>query len=441
MRFSAASAALLLALPPFVSPPAAAGPISYLELARTGARLPSGSGSGASTGFDAPSMEGDRVVFVGRGRAAGDAIFLASGGTVRTLVGPSTPVPGGRPGETFRRFAGRVWIEGPHLAFTGFGDRGTIGVYAGRGGHLRVVADGSTPVPGDTRQSFTGYGLVPSTDDGKVVFEGAGSGGARGLYLERGGRLRVIVDTTTRMPGGAAATFTAVGAPAAGGGRVVFVGAGPHGAGLYTAGNGGVRKVADRATPVPGGLPGETFAGFAQSTSDPPAVGSGSVVFVAIGNRGTRGVYVERAGSLAVVADDRTRIPGGGGLFRTFLRTATDGGRAAFVGTDSALRRGLYSDLRGALVEVIAAGDDLNGREVHKIRFGPQGLSGDRLAFTVVFMDGSEAVFLADLGPSPRVASPLLYHWAVASLLVVGSLAGLLAVVAGPRRRPLRMAG
>ena len=89
-------------------------------------------------------------------------------------------------------------------------------------------------------------------------------------------------------------------------------------------------KIADSATPVPGG-------GAAFQFVQPPAIDGQDVVFA---NRvffgGTIGVYAYIDGALRVVADRSTPIPNGTGTFSTFRgRPSISDGVVAFIGYDA----------------------------------------------------------------------------------------------------------
>jgi hypothetical protein len=96
------------------------------------------------------------------------------------------------------------------------------------------------------------------------------------------------------------------------------------------------------------------------------------------------------------VADLDTPIPGGSGSFTGFSSVSTNGAHTAFLGLGSSGQAGIY--LASALTKMIAVGDLLASKTVTGLRLGRDGLSGDQLAFTAEFSDGSEGVFSVRTG-------------------------------------------
>src|SRR5262249_3051194 len=117
-------------------------------------------------------------------------------------------------------------------------------------------------------------------------------------------------------------------------------------------------KVADTATPIPGGI--GNFTAFAPNgTPSDPCIGGDNVVFFGAGSGGQQGIYARVAGTLAKVADPGTAIPGGSGVFATFTNSlsASDPciGQAPtdpailLYGTGAAGQQGIYKSIAGAL--------------------------------------------------------------------------------------------
>ncbi len=160
--------------------------------------------------------------------------------------------------------------------------------------------------------------------------------------------------------------------------------------------------VADTDTAIPGGTGNFTF--FTDTSID-----GGEVAFSgASGDLSQQGVYTDVGGSLRVVADLNTAIPGGTGNFDIFTNPSIDGGDVAFsgfgFGSGSDFEGGLYVEVGGMLFEVIAAGDTLDGKTVEVIGSGEESLSGDQVAFFAGFTDGTEGIFIATI-PEPSTAA------------------------------------
>jgi hypothetical protein len=174
--------------------------------------------------------------------------------------------------------------------------------------------------------------------------------------------------------------------------------------GVYVANAGVARVVADTTTPVPGGT--GTFIDF----SGIIASDDGNTVFEAYASNG--GLYAEIDGVLMLISDeiiDGASISGD---------TVAWYGSSDFLGNPDSYS-GLYVRYDGQRETVIEISDALDGRVVSYFGFGSEALSGDQLAFTAYFEDGTSGVYLANI-PEPSTA-----------LLLAAGLAGL----AASRRR------
>ena len=223
------------------------------------------------------------------------------------------------------------------------------------------VADTSTPIPGGVG-NFTEF-RPPSISDGEVAFIGEGSGGQLGVYLWKNGVLSVAVDTGTLVPGGTG-TFTALGRNSFHEGALAFnagnfaefgvVSVGHLG--IYTLIDGTLEVVVDTSTEIPGS-PGVQFEFFGV-----PWIYDLGVVFMggntsAVPNQG--GVYLLReTGQLVRIAGLGTDIPGGG-TFTEFPFTdrapSLDDGNVAFWGTgvhDGEPVEGVYVSEAGVLMRI-----------------------------------------------------------------------------------------
>ena len=255
-----------------------------------------------------------------------------------------TPVPGGGGDETYIDFAaeGAPRVSDRCILFRGEGDMGSQGLYLIRNGTIEVVADLNTPVPGGIAfrsETFAEFEEAFALDDCDVVFDGTGDaeGDAqtRGIYLKREGMpLEVVVDNRTPALGGG--TFSDFENPWQEGDRVVFMATTEGGrctsSSIYETNEDGFSILVDTCgnTPVPGGLPNEAFSEFLETL---PILEDGVLTFTAEGDMGTRGIYAEVGGSLEVIADTNTPIPGRSGeVFNQFLGfSPTSGGDIVFV--------------------------------------------------------------------------------------------------------------
>jgi hypothetical protein len=122
------------------------------------------------------------------------------------------------------------------LAFVGLVKDGSQGVYAKEGGSLQVIANTNTSTPGfsgkfnefDTRGSA-------SIDHGVVAFSafsrGANNSVNEGIYTSSNGSLSLVADRSTTLPfGTGGSTFIFIDRPMINNGNVIFNAAGAGGA-------------------------------------------------------------------------------------------------------------------------------------------------------------------------------------------------------------------
>ncbi len=382
------SAGLALAAAPAVAQ------VSFTQVADTSTLVPGGAMSETFSAFGAPALDGGQVAFQGFGTMGQAGIYRDGIGALGVVADLGTAIPDGT--GNFMNFffpalqGGQVAFNGS--AFNASGPGLQQGVYRDVGGTLTRIADLTTPIP-DGSGTFSGFGLV-SVDGGQIGFEGSGLSGQSGIYRDGVGALTTIVNTNTAVPDGTG-TFTIFNNSSLAGGRVAFVGLGTSGErGVYRTGVGALTRIADLNTAIPGGT--GNFTDFSDLSTD-----GDQIAFDGFRPPDQFGVYRSEAGTLTVIADRNSAIPGGTGNFLIFDATSVDGGQVAFAGRDSSLQGGIYLERGGALQRVVAAGDLIDGRLVSSVILGPQGLSGDQLAFVANFSDQSRGLFIAELPVSP----------------------------------------
>jgi hypothetical protein len=408
--------ALLLGFPAIGTPE-----IIFTRIADTTTPVPGGTGN--FTGFLEPSLDNGTVAFQGFGLSEARGIYAAdASGTLRLVADRNTPIPGGT--GSFESFFPPSVDKNGSLAIHAFGPSSQQGIYlAAPGEALRVIADRNTDIPGGTG-NFTSFFGSPSISSGKVAFtSGFGPSGEQRIYPAEPG-LRVVADTSTAIPGGTGNfdTFSSEG-PSLDNDSVAFHGQGPIlvPMGIYLSDpDGTLRVVADSNTPVPGGTGSFNFFQF------PPSLDDGSVAFFAASGPGFRlqGVYLaDPDGALRVVADTNSPIPACNGSFAFVGPPSLDTGRVAFRGFGSGGSQvGMYLDIGGTLIRVIGENDTLDGKVLREFGFGPEGLSGEQIAFLALFDDSSLAIYVAELRPSsiPESSSGTLLVTGLAGLLAVG---------------------
>ena len=164
-------------------------------------------GNGLSIDYQIPPMiDGRNVAFRAYNESSGDAVFTWVDGVLETSVDQSTPIEGSS--QTIG-FSGPYFaLDGSSVAFQGGdGDVGT-GIYVANADSARVVADGLTPIPGESIL-FGGFRPEVAFDAGNVAFIGGAVLSTdplvvtEGLYAEIGGVLIPIADRHTPLPGSA----------------------------------------------------------------------------------------------------------------------------------------------------------------------------------------------------------------------------------------------
>ncbi len=298
-------------------------------------------------------------------------------------------------------------IRDGHVGFAGFSDTmgGPSGVYSGSGGALSTIADSGTAIPGGTG-SFTGFAMAegswPSMSGSATAFIGDGFGTSfiqRGIYLREGGALTRVVDRATPMPNGGGANFFNIWNPSLENGRVAFAGwALDNGQrGVYSWENGTLSVIADKSTPIPGGS--GTFTNIFDCALD-----QGRLAFSALGSSGQSGLYLADQGfGITRIYDTNTSIPGGGGSFTFLGRVAPSDGRIAFYGQGPG-QEGFYADVGGQLAVVADHDTPAPGLPgVVFSGFGDIALDHGILAFQASLSNGDIGVFSTHTGLLQRV--------------------------------------
>ena len=318
-----------------------------------------------------------------------------------TIIDVQTSVPGGH--GTFSIF-GAPSIDGDgNLVFCGRSDVDAPGIYAVVRGSLRVVADASTPIPGqDTTfaHGFRSYGA--SIDQGNIAFyaftQSTELGG--GVYLWKDGAVDLVADGNTPVPGGTA-TFNSIedplgfgpfSHPPISGVDVAFRAAAdnPRQRGVYVRVGGTLDVVADLNDPVPDGIGDFTFLG-ADIT-----IANGKVAFRGEGKEFQRGIYTNLTGPLTKVVDTTDSIPGGTGHFTSVEYPLFDGSTILFPGEGADGQQGIYVWDGGSISKVVDRGTPIPD--------GAGTFTGFAFNVSQLCADGGDVVF-PDWDPTDRRAS------------------------------------
>jgi hypothetical protein len=371
--------------------------VNLTKIADSNTAIPGSTGTFAH--FGDVSFDGTSVAFAGSGSGQ-KGVYTNAGGSLGVVADLNSTIPGGT--DTFTDFApwgtsidgGVVTFEGSGAYLVGPPGPRETGIYINAGGTLAVVADMSTPVPGQTG-TFLSVSY-PKSDSANVLFRGYyadGDGTSQGLYMNVGGTLNVVADATTPIPGGTE-QFREFPSYSIDGENVAFEGRGYPDMGIYTTIGGSLQVVADTSTPIPGGS--GTFTGELLG----PVLSNGNVAFLGEGGS-SWGIYTTLGGSLRPVADWNTSIPGSTESFVWFSYPALDGDIVAFLGGPTTIHyEGVYAEVNGSLMTIVDRNDLLDGKEILDFWMGEESLVGDTLAFGVEFVDNSRAIYLATI-PEP----------------------------------------
>ncbi|MCH7885396.1 MAG: hypothetical protein IIC01_09120, partial [Planctomycetes bacterium] len=238
-------------------------------------------------------------------------VGAAQAGSLRVIAKYGDPAPGSEGNfRTFLQLGGAdPAISGRNIAFGASIDGGG-GVYAYIDGKLRVIADTNTPMPGTSGNfGFLGSeGGSPSISGRNVAF-GAAAIATGSIWMYRDGSLINIADVNTPVPGGTG-TFSNFGlghgvSPSISGENVAFAGVSSETSGIYAYINGELRVIADTNTLVPGAPSPRTFMNFGQLGGVSPSISGENVAFKGVW-LGGGGVYAYINGSLRVIADTTT---------------------------------------------------------------------------------------------------------------------------------------
>jgi hypothetical protein len=388
----------------------AQGQSTFTKIVDTDTPIPGGVGT-----FDwlgAPALADGNVGFGGGGVTplgciVGDGLYYYQKGKISVVADGCTDMPDCPCPIQFVGFS-QPALGGGATTFSGaaaYGGCYCRGIYTrAKNSDLDILADWSTPDPAGCGY-LSEFFYVSRCGQG-VGFSAFTSGYCHAIYRSPSPLLiELVANYDTPIPSGTG-DFSAFGFnPTIGWGLIAFTGGTEDRSqwGVYLA-NVGIIRIANLTTPVPGST--GTFTDF----SDRPSTDGGCVAFHARieGNQrvGDPGIYTNLGGTLRVVADLNTPIPGGVGNFTDFTAfygPGIDGGRIAFRGLGAGGQEGVYCESNGQLFKVV----DLNtklapGVTLTNLAIDEQCLDGRRLGFAAFFETGTPhefyyAIYVAQL--------------------------------------------
>jgi hypothetical protein len=346
----ATSLALGLSVCLLVSSKAEANTFEFQKVVDTNTPIPGGTGS--FIGFDPPSLDRRNLAFRGLGSSQ-EGIYISVGNKLRVVADSNTPIPGGTGNFTYVNFPS---LDNGNVAFAGGSTSFETGIYIKVGDQLKVVADSNTPIPGGTG-NFT-FLFSPSLDNGDVAFA-SDFPVASGIYANIGGKLKVIADRNTPIPNGTG-NFGGFRSPSLDNGNVAFAGLipGPRlqlPTGIYINVGGKLKVVADRNTPIPDGT--GNFGSFISVS-----LNDGNVAFVGDDDADAtiypplpqqQGIYTTLGGSLKKVIARNDSLDGKIVSSVAIDREALSKNRIAFVAEFTNGSRGIYvGTLKGSKTNI-----------------------------------------------------------------------------------------
>jgi hypothetical protein len=302
-------------------------------------------------------------VYLGKGQAAfraeggegQEGIYIYKDGVITRAVDGNTVLV--EEGGTIRKIGNPVSLGGGGFAFIAESESGEAGIYEYRNGTVDVLLDNRTENK-SSEAKFQGFRDLKPADKDSLTFTADTGGRSRALYLLNKTKLTLIASTNTEMPG-SKDKFKKLGNPVSiGGGDMVFTARGVKGSGLYRYSKGKVTEVAGTNTALSG--QGDKAVTLDSISRDPLVLNNGDVVFQASGAGGVRGIYAAGEGGVRVIADTSTPIPVGEGDFTKFVRSETlVGGGVVFKASGKDKQNGIYVSKGGSIFLVADKNMDL----------------------------------------------------------------------------------
>ncbi len=240
-------------------------------------------------------------------------------------------------------------MGGGSTIFVGHRDNGDNGAYAEIDGELVSIMNSSERQPGFDQPfgNIFSQGSHPGIDGENVVFCGTGQdelGSFSGILARIDGVWRLIARKGEASPdGGTFDDFRCLFgvSPSISGENIAFGAKTTLRRGIFAYIDGSLRVIADTNTPVPGGK--GTFLNFGLLSGTSPSISGSNVAFGGCTEAG-QGIYAYIDGSLQVIADTNTRSPDGG---RFHIFAMHEGASPAISGRNIAFGATTTNDFSG----------------------------------------------------------------------------------------------
>ncbi len=375
------------------------------------------------------AFDGQQVAIHATGSSGTEGIYLVSDGELNVIADTLTHVPGSPDWLQFRDIAvdsGNVVFEGRNTL--------TAGVYTNLGGSLRSVVDSTMTMPG-TSGSFGGffsgtYSRPRFAIDGEDIVVSAsgprvGGEAAEGVYLDSGGLLTVVADFRTPHPDSAKQFLTFDDVDVEDGEVVFRAGATDFfSSGVYTtlgAASGQIRTVVDQNTELDN-LPGPIRI----DQNSVVQLDGGNTLFHSIYDPDFEmGFYVSTSSEIRTIVDTFTTNPSNSDEFDEFIfNAALHGSTVAYqtFNRDQFSLGEIYLNRDGRNQQVIAPGDELDGKVLTEVTLFPDSLADETMAFRAEFEDGTMAVYEVEFSRPDRDTFPIFPDFDVQALTANGSI-------------------
>jgi hypothetical protein len=389
----------------------AAAAFKFKRIVDTDTPVPGGGGATFTfNNSDIPAVSGDRVVF---GTADGFVWTAKPNGKGLTkVITPDTKVPG--QASKFRQIFGDwVQIVGDTVVLVGDNCGGCgsgIGMYTvpAGGGRVKRLVDTDTKEPGGGGATLQNFSNDFDVSDSHVVFTNGQH--VWNVALD-GGRLHLVagdVDSGATPPGRFCCLFDH---PTLRDDRVLLRASNGIGeASVQSVDVNGhpttFRVTADDTTHAPGTSRNYLFNTFKFAT---PASGDRNVFYgqsIAPSKPNVDGIYSrgDGSGAIAKLVDSKTPVPGGSGNFSfawfgSLSPFAAKNGIVVFGAVDGAGVPGLYavSENGGPITKIIRQGDAVGGATVDLPNMRRSGFDGTTLVFRVVYVGGSSGLYSTEV--------------------------------------------
>ncbi|MCC6228031.1 MAG: hypothetical protein IT432_02270 [Phycisphaerales bacterium] len=355
---------------------ALAQPWTFTKIVDTDTQVPGGAGT--YTGFDAISIDGGRVGFIGRDSSFYFGVYDSIGGASRRIADRFTDLPNANEkfqSDLFSLLPGTA-AGGSSLSFFGAGT--TLGgLYTHDGTSLRVLVDNSVHIPNST--DFFGVDIAAHDvhgDDAVFRARGMTSGGS-GVYRKRGANFETVADQTMSPPN-RADLFSRFKSWRLEGDSTYFSADTATGySALFKSQGGVLSTLVDDTTSLPDG----------RHLSNPngPCPDGETVLFKASVGTGHDVLATKSGESIQLIVDDAMDPPGPSTSFNGINQFDYQNGTLVFGANDLTI----YTNYGGVLQRLVGPGDIIDGKVVTSALFYNHGFDGTAAAFWVTFQGDS----------------------------------------------------